>query len=73
MLLVIILQLSEVSFELAHQRVQLEGRLAEAERKVSLIREEAQIKVRVGVVRVCGHQQAWLVMNRGLCNSFWCD
>lgn len=36
-----------MSFELAHQKVQLQGRLAEAERKAAVIEEEAQKKVRV--------------------------
>ena len=40
------IQLSELSFELAHQRVQLQGKLAEAGNKVALVREEMKNKVR---------------------------
>lgn len=42
-------QLSEVSFELAHQKVQWQGKLAEAERKASLVEEESQAKVKGGM------------------------
>ena len=43
-----ILQLSELNFEMAHQRVQLQGTVAESESKAALMRETLQEKVSEG-------------------------
>lgn len=39
------LQLSELTFELSHQKIQWQGKLAEAERKLTVCEEDFQKKV----------------------------
>ena len=40
------LQLSQLSFELSHQKVQFQGQLAQAESRIRRLAEEAEEKVR---------------------------
>ena len=44
-LYVLLSQLSELNFELAHQRVQLQGTVAETESRAALMKETMQEKV----------------------------
>ena len=46
------MQLSEVNFEMAHQRVQLQGKVAETESRAALTKETMQEKVSGGHVTV---------------------